>query len=198
MRVAHVTGVQARARPIYEVLQQAAEDFDAFYVERTPPTSTGTGSILVAAVDGKGIPMIKPEGGQRAVRLTKGQKANRKKMATVAAVFIRAAWIRTPQQVVESLFRREPTTRAGESPPPRPAQAGVGQPHQRQGCRDWRGGRRGATARSARPQDPRGPHRWRARPADSRQQESSGHPHSRSAPRVGKTLESRLRVPCRR
>src|SRR5256886_3587282 len=82
--------------------------------------STGTGSILVAAVDGKGIPMIKPEGGQRAVRLTKGQKANRKKMATVAAVFIRAAWIRTPQQVVESLFRREPTTRAGESPPPRP------------------------------------------------------------------------------
>src|SRR5437016_2636876 len=65
-------------------------------------------------------PMIKPEGGQRAVRLTKGQKANRKKMATVAAVFIRAAWIRTPQQVVESLFRREPTTRAGESPPPRP------------------------------------------------------------------------------
>src|SRR5438876_429709 len=72
------------------------------------------------AVDGKGIPMIKPEGGQRAVRLTKGQKANRKKMATVAAVFIRAAWIRTPQQVVESLFRREPTTRAGESPPPRP------------------------------------------------------------------------------
>src|SRR5437762_4864764 len=41
-------------------------------------------------------------------------------MATVAAVFIRAAWIRTPQQVVESLFRREPTTRAGESPPPRP------------------------------------------------------------------------------
>src|SRR5438876_429706 len=50
----------------------------------------------------------------------KGQKANRKKMATVAAVFIRAAWNRTPQQVVESLFRREPTTRAGESPPPRP------------------------------------------------------------------------------
>ena len=119
-RIAEITGAPVPVRSIEEVLQQAAEDFDAFYVERTPPTSTGTGSILVAAVDGKGIPMIKPEGGQRAVRLTKGQKANRKKMATVAAVFIRAAWIRTPQQVVESLFRREPTTRAGESPPPRP------------------------------------------------------------------------------
>src|SRR2546429_5676712 len=106
-RIAEITGAPVPVRSIEEVLQQAAEDFDAFYVERTPPTSTGTGSILVAAVDGKGIPMIKPEGGQRAVRLTKGQKANRKKMATVAAVFIRAAWIRTPQQVVESLFRRE-------------------------------------------------------------------------------------------
>src|SRR5207302_3406852 len=112
------TPVPVRSLPA--VRQQAAQDFDPFYVERTPPTSTGTGSILVAAVDGKGSPMSKPEGGQRAVRLTKGQKANRKKMATVAAVFIRAAWIRTPRQVVESLFRREPTTRAGESPPPRP------------------------------------------------------------------------------
>src|SRR5438034_518156 len=78
-RIAEITGAPVPVRSIEEVLQQAAEDFDAFYVERTPPTSTGTGSILVAAVDGKGIPMIKPEGGQRAVRLTKGQKANRKK-----------------------------------------------------------------------------------------------------------------------
>src|SRR5205807_1634613 len=75
-RIAEITGAPVPVRSIEEVLQQAAEDFDAFYVERTPPTSTGTGSILVAAVDGKGIPMIKPEGGQRAVRLTKGQKAN--------------------------------------------------------------------------------------------------------------------------
>src|SRR5438046_5423946 len=73
-RIAEITGAPVPVRSIEEVLQQAAEDFDAFYVERTPPTSTGTGSILVAAVDGKGIPMIKPEGGQRAVRLTKGQK----------------------------------------------------------------------------------------------------------------------------
>src|SRR5256884_5557338 len=113
-RIAEITGAPVPVRSIEEVLQQAAEDFDAFYVERTPPTSTGTGSILVAAVDGKGIPMIKPEGGQRAVRLTKGQKANRTKMATLAAQLIRAARIRTPQQVAASLCRREPTTRAGE------------------------------------------------------------------------------------
>src|SRR5947199_8712735 len=103
-RIAEITGAAVPVRSIEEVLQQAAEDFDAFYVERTPPPSTGTGSILVAAVHGKGIPMIKPVGGQRAVRLTKGPKAKRKKMATVAAAFIRAATMRTPHQVVESLF----------------------------------------------------------------------------------------------
>jgi len=72
----------------------------------------------VAAVDGKGIPMIKPQGRQRALRRTKGQKANRKKMATVAAVFTRAPWIRTPEQVVESLFGRDPSPQ--NPPPPRP------------------------------------------------------------------------------
>jgi len=49
--------------------------------------------------------MVKPDNAHRAVRRTKGQKANRKKMATVAAVFARQPWVRTPEQVVESLFR---------------------------------------------------------------------------------------------
>src|SRR2546429_4589086 len=46
-RIAEITGAPVPVRSIEEVLQQAAEDFDAFYVERTPPTSTGTGTILV-------------------------------------------------------------------------------------------------------------------------------------------------------
>jgi len=75
---------------------------------------------LVAAVDGKGIPMVKPGGAQPSVRLTKGQKANKKRMATVAAVFTRAPWVRTPEQVVESLFRTERQTPAAGQTPPRP------------------------------------------------------------------------------
>jgi len=45
------------------------------------------GAILVAAVDGKGIPMVKPCSAQPKARLTKGQKANKKRMATVANRF---------------------------------------------------------------------------------------------------------------
>jgi hypothetical protein len=119
-RSAEITGTPIPVRSLEEIMQGAAQDFDAFYAERTPPTSTATSSILIAAVDGKGIPMIKPEGKRRSIRRTKGQKANRKKMATVATVFTRAPWVRTPQQVVDSLFRSEGTPPAGQDPPPRP------------------------------------------------------------------------------
>jgi hypothetical protein len=116
--IAELTGVSVSKRSLEEILPDAARDFNAFYQQR--PVATAAGSILVAAVDGKGIPMVKPCGAQPRVRLTKGQKANKKRMATVATVFTRAPWVRTPQQVIESLF---PTSRpaSGEaSPPPRP------------------------------------------------------------------------------
>jgi hypothetical protein len=119
-RIAEITGAPVPTRSIEDVIQDAAQDFDAFYAERTPKPWTETGPILVAAVDGKGIPMIKPGGAQRRVRLTKGQKANRKRMATVAAVFTRAPWIRTPRQVVESLFDTDRIARTSEPPAPRP------------------------------------------------------------------------------
>ena len=64
--------------------------------------------------------MVKPGGAPPRVRLTKGQKANRKRVATVAAVFTRAPWVRTPEQLVESLFRIRRQTSADGQTPPRP------------------------------------------------------------------------------
>ena len=115
--IGELTGVSVSKRSLEEILPDAAQDFDAFYKQHS--VATATGSILVAAVDGKGIPMVKPEGAQPKARLTKGQKANKKRMATVATVFTRAPWVRTPQQVVDSLF---PTSRkpSQATPPPRP------------------------------------------------------------------------------
>ena len=116
--IADFTGVSVPKRSLEEMLRDAARDFDAFYRERAPEPAAG--SILVAAVDGKGIPMVKPGGAQSTSRLTKGQKANRKRMATVATVFTRAPWMRTPMQVVESLFHLERETPADGQTPPRP------------------------------------------------------------------------------
>ena len=115
--IAELTGVSVCKHSLEEILPDAAQDFDAFYKQRSAPTAVG--SILVAAVDGKGIPMVKPGGAQPKARLTKGQKANKKRMATVATVFTRAPWVRSAQQVVDSLF---PTSRppSDATPPPRP------------------------------------------------------------------------------
>jgi len=116
--LAEVTGVCVPKRSLEEVLLDAARDFDAFYGERIPEPATGT--ILVAAIDGKGIPMVKPSPAQPAVRLTKGQKANRKRMATVATVFTKDPWVRSPEQVVQSLFRSGGRPWPAQPTPPRP------------------------------------------------------------------------------
>ena len=121
-RMQDLTGMSVPIRSLEEIIQDAAQDFHAFYIERSPEPWQQTASILVAAVDCKGIPMVKAGNSQRSVRLIKGQKANRKKMATVAAVFTRAPWVRTPEQVVESLFRTDPkkVIETGPLCPPRP------------------------------------------------------------------------------
>ncbi len=116
--IAELTGVSVSKRSLEEILPDAARDCDAFYRQRA--VARATGSILVAAVDGKGIPMVKPSGAQPTHRLTKGQKANKKRMATVATVFTRAPWVRTPQQVIESLFPSRRQVDSGAPTPPRP------------------------------------------------------------------------------
>src|SRR5499433_3893917 len=116
--IAELTGVSVSKRSLEEILPDAAQDFDAFYRQRS--AAHATGSILVAAVDGKGIPMVKPGAAQLTARLTKGQKANKKRMATVATVFTRAPWVRTPQQVVENLFPTSHPASGEDPPPPRP------------------------------------------------------------------------------
>lgn len=116
--IAELTGVSVSKRSLEEILPDAAQDFDAFYQQRALAPSSS--SILVAAVDCKGIPMIKPGGAPPAARLTKGQTANKKRMATVAVVFTRSGCVRTPEQIIENLFPSSRRTPADTHPAPRP------------------------------------------------------------------------------
>jgi hypothetical protein len=52
--------------------------------------------------------MVKPDGAKKVPRLTKGMKKNKKRMATVAAVHTQQPRVRTPEEVVESLFSPKP------------------------------------------------------------------------------------------
>lgn len=120
--VREATGVKVPKRSAEQLARAAAVDFDAFYAQRIPPPAAETGPLLVAAVDCKGVPMVKPEQTLRVVRRGKGDKANKKRMATVAAVFTQEPRVRTPEAVVESLFDPKPKLRprADRPPPPPP------------------------------------------------------------------------------
>jgi len=105
--VQETMGFDLPKRSAEEILVDASVDFDEFYNNRDVDQSAHVDPIIVAAVDCKGIPMVKSEliDANGKVRRGKGQKAQKKKMATVAAVFTQQPYIRTPQEVVDSLFR---------------------------------------------------------------------------------------------
>ncbi len=112
--LAQMTGVAVPKRAAELIVAEAAADFDSFYTARAAQPSLGSDDIVVGAIDCKGIPMVKPEGAERVVRRRKGEKPNKKKMATVAAVFACAPRPRTPTEVLESLFAEAPAPNRGD------------------------------------------------------------------------------------
>lgn len=106
--VEQATGVRVSKRSAEQVVQEAAADFQAFYPQHPVSDLRQSGPIVVTGIDGKGVPMIKPEQTLRKPRRCKGDKKHKKRMATVATVRTQQARVRTPQQVVESLFRTTP------------------------------------------------------------------------------------------
>jgi hypothetical protein len=110
-----LTGVSVPKRTAEQLVREAAVDFEDFYTGRAgAAVKPARSEILIAAIDCKGIPMVKPERTLRVVRRGKGQKANKKRMATVAAVHNQVPVVRTPQEVLDSLFQ------AGERPERQP------------------------------------------------------------------------------
>lgn len=125
------TGASIAKRQVEELVQRAAQDFDAFYEVRRQEAAgvhEGDGSLLVLTVDAKGVVMLKqdlrPATRKKAAqqrrklttRLTKGEKAHRKRMATITAVYTVAPYVRTPAQVFGDLARQP----ASEARVPRP------------------------------------------------------------------------------
>jgi hypothetical protein len=109
------TGTAVGKRQVEQLVQRAAADFDAFYAQRRPDARAPTASLLVLTVDSKGV-VMRPEDLREATRqaattrhhklgkrLAKGEKRNAKRMATVAAVYTVAPFVRTPQDVVRAL-----------------------------------------------------------------------------------------------
>jgi hypothetical protein len=118
--LAEMTGVSVPKRSAEQLVREAAVDFEAFYAKRAgADVKPARGEILIGGIDCKGVPMVKPERALRVVRRGKGKKANKKRMATVAAVHNQAPLVRTPQEVLDSLFQAH--DRHQHRPRPRPS-----------------------------------------------------------------------------
>jgi hypothetical protein len=102
--LADMNGIELPKRSAEQIVLDACVDFESFYAQRRGSVCAVEGAILVGAIDCKGIPMVKATRAEKAVRLGKGKKRQKKRMSTVAAVFCQIPEVRTPEEVIESLF----------------------------------------------------------------------------------------------
>ena len=127
------TGVRVGLRQVEQLTQSAAKDFDGFYgSERSVPTPPNAADMLVMTSDHKGVVMRKEalregtrERAETAVhtlqtRLTKGEKRDRKRMATVAAVYTVGPHVRSAADVIAGLRRLRDVERVQRTRPPKP------------------------------------------------------------------------------
>ena len=97
---------------------EQAQAVEAFYAQQPPPPVKEEGGLLVAQADGKGVPLVRPTAEvPRTVRRKKGDTKTRKKEAIATAVYTIDRYVRTPQDVVNALFRKPAT--ADPRPTPR-------------------------------------------------------------------------------
>jgi len=114
LAIARATGVCLPKRQLEQLAARAAVDFDAFY-DGAVAEPAQPGDLLVLTLDNKGIVMrhehLRPATQQKADasqhklprRLSKGEKRNRKRMATVAAVYDQLPYVRVPADIFAEL-----------------------------------------------------------------------------------------------
>lgn len=112
----HVDSLERMSRG----MAASAEDF--CWSQPAPP-SAEEGEILVESADGKGVPIRHAADAPpiRDHQHRRGPKPDRKRMATVGAVYSVDRFVRTPEQVLEALFHEPQAARPADLPQrPRP------------------------------------------------------------------------------
>lgn len=120
-------GIKIPVSSLEDMNRQMAEAVPEYRQQRKFPPIEKEDAIFVASGDGKGIVMRKPKSDtvKPAPSIlppeTKGPKPGRKNMSIVGTLYSVASYVRTPEQMLEILFRE------GERPkdePPRPRPCG--------------------------------------------------------------------------
>ncbi len=109
--ISKTTGGRVPKRQAERLTVRAAQDFEAFYEQRQAKETESGDSLLVMSMDGKGIVMRKEDlreatrqkaekNQENKKRLCSGEKRNRKRMATVAAIYSVDEYHRSAEQIM--------------------------------------------------------------------------------------------------
>jgi hypothetical protein len=122
-----ILGLEIAVRASEDLNREQASDVEPFQNHLPVPEPTEEGPILVVTADCKGVPLVRsalgPEEATEAPlpalanqRRGKGEKANKKKMAAVGAVYTIDPFVRTADEVIDEVMREKAAKRR-----PRPA-----------------------------------------------------------------------------
>lgn len=119
-RLDTLLGLKFWTQGVQDVARTASADVQAFYEQKPAPEQSTEGELLVATLDGKGVP-IRPEGPRgRKLRLGSGEKPNKKKEAVVSGVYTVDRHVRTAEDVIREIDDQGCVVPPEPPPPPRP------------------------------------------------------------------------------
>lgn len=115
-----ILGLGLSVKASEDLNREQASDVEPFQNHLTTPDPAQEGPILVVTADCKGVPLVRSALGPEALgdaakaanhRRGKGEKANKKRMAAVGAVYTIKPFARTADEVIDEVMRKKAAQR---------------------------------------------------------------------------------------
>jgi hypothetical protein len=105
----NLLGASLCVRTLEAMNQRVSAEVETFQATQAPPPAAEEGEFLVATSDCKGVPMCRPkaETPTPTHRRKKGEKANKKQMACVGAVYSIDPFVRSADDILDEVMRHK-------------------------------------------------------------------------------------------
>jgi hypothetical protein len=116
-----VLGIKQPVDSLERINRNMAAAVEPFREQRPQPKARDEGAVFIVSADGKGIVMRRnPDDPEPKAHRSKGDKANKKRMAIVGAIYSVDRHVRTPEEVTAALFRDTPPAADEKAKRPEP------------------------------------------------------------------------------
>ena len=117
-----ILGLRQHVDSVERLSKQAAQQVEPFHQSLPTPPADEEGEVFVQSTDGKGVPMRRPADAPPVANhdRKRGPKKDRKRQAIVGTVYSVDRHVRSPEEVVEALFRQAGEEKLPITPRPRP------------------------------------------------------------------------------